>query len=357
MKPSLVLAAGVVAAVTLSACGGTDDGQGSTAVDAGAATDDAASAPAGEPALQVAAGFYPLEFLVREVGGERVETVGLTPPGAEAHDLELTADSLVTLTDADLLVYLETFQPAVDDAVASRSGPSLDLGSVATREYAEGEGDSHDHGGEEDHAHEGEETHADEHAHEDEHAHDETHAGEDEHAHGATDPHFWTDPTVMAQAAEVVREALTQADPDGAADYAANTEALVAELETLDTTAQEALAACEVTTLVTAHDAFGYFADRYGFESAPISGLSPEDEPSPAELAAITDLVNERGVSTVYTETLIPTDLADTVAAETGAATAVLDPVEGITDDSPGDDYLSVMEANIATVADGQRCG
>jgi zinc transport system substrate-binding protein len=341
MKPSLVLAAGVVAAVTLSACGGTDDGQGTTAVDAGAATDDAASAPAGEPALQVAAGFYPLEFLVREVGGERVETVDLTPPGAEAHDLELTADSLVTLTDADLLVYLETFQPAVDDAVASRSGPSLDLGSVATREYAEGEGDSHDHGGEEDHAHEGEETHA----------------GEDEHAHGATDPHFWTDPTVMAQAAEVVREALTEADPDGAADYAANTEALVAELETLDTTAREALTACEVTTLVTAHDAFGYFADRYGFESAPISGLSPEDEPSPAELAAITDLVNERGVSTVYTETLIPTDLADTVAAETGAATAVLDPVEGITDDSPGDDYLSVMEANIATVADGQRCG
>jgi zinc transport system substrate-binding protein len=306
--PGLAVTAGLVAAVTLTACGGSDDTGG----------DAAGASPVDEPGIQIAASFYPLEYLAREVGGDRADVVGLTPPGAEAHDLELTAESLVTLTEADLLVYLETFQPAVDDAVASRDGKSLDLGTVATREYGENEGDG---------------------------------------GHGAADPHFWTDPTVMAEAAALVRDALTAADPEGADTYAANTEALVGKLAALDAAAAQALASCEITTLVTAHDAFGYFADRYGFESAPISGLSPEDEPSPAELATITDLVNDRGITTVYTETLIPTDLADTVAGETGAATAVLDPVEGITDESPGDDYLSVMEANIDTVADGQQCG
>jgi len=355
MKTPSAVVAGVVAAVTLTACGDTDDGA-DTGADAG---------PAADAGLQVAAGFYPLEYLAREVAGDRAEVVGLTPPGAEAHDLELTAESLVTLEEADLLLYLGTFQPAVDDAVAGRDGESLDLGVVATREYGEDEGDSHsdeDAHSEDEEAHSDEDAHSeDEEAHsEDEEAHsedEEAHSDEDDHGHGATDPHFWTDPAVMAEAAAVVRDALTEADPEGADTYAANTEALVEELDALDATAEEALASCEITTLVTAHDAFGYFADRYGFESAPISGLSPEDEPSPAELATITDLVEERGVTTVYTETLIPTDLADTVAAETGAATAVLDPVEGITDESAGDDYLSVMQANIDAVAAGQQCG
>lgn len=333
-RPPVILASGVAAIVSLSACGeaGDDAAAGATpedAVDASvaAATEAATSGPA-TPVLEVAAAFYPLEYLAREVGGDRVEVIGLTPPGAEAHDLELTADSLVALTDADLLVYLAGFQPAVDDAVAQRGGASLDVGEVATREYAEGDEHSDEEG---------------EHAHE-----------EDEH--GGTDPHFWTDPTVMVEAAALVERALAEADPEGADVYAANAEALVADLEELDTTATAALESCEITTLVTSHEAFGYFADRYGFESEPISGLSPEDEPSPAELATITDLVSERGITTVYTETLIPTDLADTVAAETGATTAVLDPVEGLTDESPGDDYREVMEANIQTVATGQQC-
>jgi zinc transport system substrate-binding protein len=339
-RPRLVLAVGVATVVTLSACGEVDDDPASAVADAsteaanggtsgaGSATNPAGSTAPVEPALAVAAAFYPLEYVTREVGGDRVDVAALTPPGAEAHDLELTADSLVALTDADLLVYLDGFQPAIDDAVAQRSGPSLDVGEVATREYAEGG----------------------------EHSDEEEGEHSDEEDHGSTDPHFWTDPTVMAEAAALVELALAEADPEGADVYAANADSLVADLEDLDAMATAALGSCEITTLVTAHEAFGYFADRYGFESEPISGLSPEDEPAPAELAAITDLVQEQGVTTVYTETLIPTDLADTVAAETGATTAVLDPVEGLTDESPGEDYREVMEANIQTVATGQQC-
>ena len=122
----------------------------------------------------------------------------------------------------------------------------------------------------------------------------------------------------MAEAARLVADALAEADPDGAEAYAANADALVAELDELDAEAEEALASCEVTTLVTAHDAFGYFADRYGFEVRPINGLTPDQEPDAGTLAELSDFVAENGVTTVYTETLVSTAVADTVAAEAG---------------------------------------
>jgi zinc transport system substrate-binding protein len=119
---------------------------------------------------------------------------------------------------------------------------------------------------------------------------------------------------------------------------------------------QAGLADCAVDTLVTSHDAFGYLADRYGLEVVGISGLSPSAEPDPAQLAEITALVQERGVSTVYTETLVDPAVAETVAEEAGVQTAVLDPLEGLTDESAGSDYLEVMRANLATLQEGQSC-
>ena len=118
----------------------------------------------------------------------------------------------------------------------------------------------------------------------------------------------------------------------------------------------EALGDCQVDTLVTSHDAFGYLADRYGLEVIGISGLSPSQEPDPAQLAEIADLVEERGISTVYTETLVDPAVAETVAEEAGVQTAVLDPIEGLTDESAGEDYLQVMRANLATLQEGQSC-
>jgi zinc transport system substrate-binding protein len=101
---------------------------------------------------------------------------------------------------------------------------------------------------------------------------------------------------------------------------------------------------------------FGYLAERYGFEVVGISGLSPSQEPSPDQLAEITELVRDRGVTTVYTETLVDPAVAETVADEAGVQTAVLDPIEGLTDESAGDDYLEIMRANLETLEEGQSC-
>jgi zinc transport system substrate-binding protein len=287
------------------------------------------SASGTDDGLQVVAGFYPLEWTAEQVGGDRVSVTSLAPPGAEAHDLELAPQDVGAVADADLLVYLAGFQPAVDEAAAEATGTAWDAGTAADLSLSAE-------------------------PHEEEHADDE-HAG-DEHADEAADPHFWLDPTRLAQVGDALAEQLAEADPDGAQTYRDNAADLRAELEALDAEFREGLSGCTVDTLVTAHDAFGYLGDRYGLEVVGISGLSPSQEPDPAALAEIAALVEERGVTTVYTETLVDPAVARTVADEAGVDTAVLDPVEGLTDESAGDDYLEVMRANLATLQEGQSC-
>lgn len=295
--------------------------------------DDGGGSAGGDDGLTVLAGFYPLQWAAEQVGGDRISVSALTPPGAEPHDLELTPRDVGAVSEADLLVYLDGFQPALDEAAEQEAGDAAwDVGDAA--DLVAGE---------------------DEHADEDGHAEDE-HAAEDGHDHGATDPHFWLDPTRLASVADALAERLAELDPDGASTYEENAAALRADLEALDEEMRAGLANCAVDTLVTSHDAFGYLADRYGLDVVGISGLSPSQEPDPAQLGTIAALVGERGITTVYTETLVDPAVAETVAEEAGVRTAVLDPIEGLTDESAGEDYLQVMRANLATLQEGQSC-
>ena len=301
------LAAVTAATLLLSACGGTAGGSD-------------------EDGVAVVAGFYPLEWAAERIGGDAIEVSSLTPPGAEAHDLELTPQDVAAVSEADLVVHLEGFQPAVDEAATSEAGDrAWDAGEAADLSLTA-----------DDAAHEGEE---------------EGHADEP-----AADPHFWLDPTRLAAVGDALAERLAEVAPDDADTFEKNAADLRADLEQLDEEIRTGLADCAVRTLVTAHDAFGYFADRYGLEVHGISGLSPSQEPEPAQLAEIAELVADEGVTTVYTETLVDPAVADTVAAEAGVRTAVLDPVEGLTEASEGEDYLAVMRANLATLREGQAC-
>jgi zinc transport system substrate-binding protein len=279
----------------------------------------------GSAGLDVAAAFYPLQYVTEAVGGDRVEVENLTTPGAEPHDLELAPRQVAQLGEADLAVYLSGFQPAVDDAVAAQAPAALDVAQEVDLVPAQ---------------------HADEHG--DEPA--------DEHADESVDPHFWLDPVRLADAGDAVAARLAELDPEGAQTYEANAARLREELQELDAELSAGLASCDVDILVTSHAAFGYLADRYGFTQVGISGLDPDSEPDPRAIAEVADLVRESGVTTVYSEVLVDPAVAETVAAEAGATTAVLDPVEGITDRSAGDDYPSVMRANLQTLREGQGC-
>jgi len=289
--------------------------------------------------VQVVAAFYPLQFVTERVAGDLAAVTNLTPPGAEPHDLELAASDVAALSDADLVVYESGLQAAVDDALESAGTTAYDASADADLDLTyEGE-----------HEHEGEE-HAEEDAegeHEEEHA-----AGEEQQ----TDPHFWLDPLRVAAVGDAVADHLSDVDPDHAEDYASGAASLRGDLEALDAELTAGLASCASTDLVTSHEAFGYLAERYGLTQVGISGLSPDEEPTAARLAEVADFVTENGVSTIYFETLVSPDIAETVAAETGAATAVLDPLEGLTDESAGSDYLEVMRANLQALRTGQSC-
>lgn len=311
---AVTAATATTAALALAGCAGGED----------------AAADSGDR-LTVVAGFYPLEWAAQRVGGDRLDVSSLTPPGAEAHDLELAPQDVAAVAEADLLVYLGGFQPALDEVAATEAadtawdaGRAADLVPAAEKPGHEGET-------------------AEEHA---------EHAEES----GALDPHFWLDPVRLASVGDALAERLAEADPGGAATYEQNAAGLRADLEAMDAEMQAGLAGCAVDTLVTGHDAFGYLAGRYGLEVVGISGLSPSQEPEPAQLAEITELVRERGATTVYTETLVDPAVAETVANEAGVRTAVLDPIEGLTDESAGSDYLEVMRANLATLQEGQSC-
>ena len=307
----IVLGSLLTSAVALAGCGG-----GSGPGEPAAGVDD------GE--LRLVASFYPLQWAVEQVAGNGANVASLTKPGAEPHDLELAPRDVATAADADLVVYLKGFQPAVDAAVAQEGGGrAFDVSKVADLNLTytpieEGE------------------QHADE--------------------AGATDPHFWLDPVRLATVADALADRIARLDPERASQYQTNARVLRDKLEELDGEFRDGLSACATTDLVTSHNAFGYLAQRYGLTQVGITGLTPEDDPKPSELAAVTAFVRKHRVRTIYYETLVSPAVAETVAAETGARTAVLDPIEGLTDDSQGSDYVEVMRANLATIRKGQPC-
>jgi zinc transport system substrate-binding protein len=301
------LAALLVPLLVLAGCG-----------NAGAASD-------GRPSVVTA--FYPLQFASEFIGGDAVSVTDLTKPGAEPHDLELNPRQVAQISDAALVVYLKGFQPAVDEAVAQQAGDkAFDAGSAVELMDV---------------------------AHEDEGEHV---PGEEEHAEaaGGKDPHVWLDPVRLATIGDRLGERLAQADPEHAAGYQARAAALHTELAELDTEYATKLKTCARRDIVTSHTAFGYLAQRYGLREVGITGISPEAEPTPQRLAEVAQRAKETGTTTIFFETLVSPKVADTIAREVGARTAVLDPVEGRTD--PDTDYFSIMRANLTALTTALGC-
>jgi zinc transport system substrate-binding protein len=308
LKILLAASTALLALGTTSACG--DDAAGS----------------AGDK-LSVVTAFYPLQFLSERIGGDAVSVGNLTKPGAEPHDLELNPQQVGDISEAALVVFLKGFQPTVDEAVEQQAADrSFDVGTVQELLPATAG----------DHAHEGEE------------------AGHEEEAGTATDPHVWLDPTRLATIGDKLAERLGTADPAHAADFTARAKALRTELETLDAEYTAKLATCQRREIVTSHTAFTYLAARYKLEQVGITGLSPEAEPSPQRVTEVAAEAKEHGATTIFFETLVSPKIAETIANEVGATTAMLDPLEGLIDGKG--DYLSVMRTNLTALTTALGC-
>ncbi|MET7615689.1 metal ABC transporter substrate-binding protein [Streptomyces sp. NPDC005408] len=288
-------------------------------------TSSAASGKSSDGKLKVVASFYPMQYLAEQIGGNHVSVSTLTKPGVEPHDLELKPRQAAELNEAGFILYLKGIQPAVDKAIdQSEAKNKVDAASLTKLEH---------HGTEGGHSHQGEE------------------AGHDEHeGEAGADPHIWLDPVKYAEVAKGVGKSLEKADPDHAADYKKNTDALVTKLNGLNTTFQQGLKNTATKTFITTHSAFGYLAERYGLDQEGIAGIDPESEPSPARIKELQTVAKKDKVTTVFFETLASDKTAKTLADDAGLKTDVLDPLEGITDKSKGDDYVQVMESNLAAL-------
>jgi zinc transport system substrate-binding protein len=249
-----------------------------------------------EPRLVVAS-FYPLAWAAESVANaSTTDVVDLTPPGAEPHDIELSPSDVETIDRAELVVYVGGgFQPAVEDAVASRTGRSLDL------------------------------------------------------LPDGGDPHIWLDPARFAQSVERIARAV------GTAGSARD---VIRRLNQLDSEYRKGLVRCDRRAIVTSHAAFGRLAHRYGLTQIALAGLSPEAEPTPRDLERLVEEVRASGATTVFTEPLVSSRIADTVAREAGVDVATLDPIEGLSESrlSAGDDYVSVMRENLAALRKALGC-
>jgi zinc transport system substrate-binding protein len=256
---------------------------------------------AGSSRTTVVASFYPLAFAAREVGGASVDVRNLTPPGAEPHDLEATPGDVEELRSADVVLLLgDGFQPQLEDAAGDGDGVIHVLDTSGL------------------HVEQG-------------------------------DTHVWLDPLRYARIVERVGGALGR--PEAAQDMSRR-------LRALDREYRDGLADCARREIVTSHAAFAYLADRYGLEQIAVGGSSPEGEPSPRDLERVVDAVRETGATTVFTEPLVSARVAETVAREAGVKTAVLNPIEGLTEDEQehGADYSSLMRANLAALRKALSC-
>ncbi|MDD4901236.1 MAG: zinc ABC transporter substrate-binding protein [Patescibacteria group bacterium] len=261
--------------------------------------------------LLVAASFYPLYFFASQIGGAKAMVANLTPNGAEPHDYEPTSQDMVLLANSRLLILNGGGFEAWAKNIEKNINPKTEL-VVASQGLI-----------------------------------DQT-----------TDPHTWLSPLLAQKIADRITQGFIKADPNNTGYYQTNAQILKNELADLDTVFRQGLSHCQKKEIITSHAAFGYLAQAYGLRQMPITGLSPEAEPSPKQLAEITKFARDNGVKYIFYENLASPKLAQTVAREIGAKILALNPLESLspTELAQGKTYLTEMQNNLTNLRTALLC-
>jgi len=280
--------------------------------------------------LKVVASFYPIYDFAKNVGGARVEVTTLIPSGIEPHEFEPTASDIRALSDADVFLYNGAGMEPWADRVIQNVGRSDLVVADTSKGITLLESDGAEHDG----------------------------TGEGLGQSGGHDPHIWLSPDLAKIQVNNIRDALAQADPEGKADYEKNAAEYNARLDALDSKIMAAMANCTKKDILVTHATLGYFCQRYGCEQIAITGVDPEAEPTPADLAAIIDQAKERNVSAVFFESMIDPRSAQTISSEINGSVFAFNSVHGRTPEeaAAGEDYISLMEGNLANIKIGLEC-
>ena len=296
-----------------------------------------ATAQTGRPAQQdreeqkkmtVIASFYPLYEFASRVAGDRAEVSSLGPAGIEPHDWEPTAEDMSRGRSADVLVIngagFERWINDMNAKVIANTSEGIEF------DYKE-----------------------------------ENETGDDEHGHegGAAvvgvNPHVWLDPMLAKYQIDKIRNVMARSDPANSDYYNQNADQFSAELDSLDAFIRSELADCDKSDFIAFHDAFIYFSERYGLRQHSIHGVSPEGEILPQTIQQIIKLANELDINVIYSEDLVDSRLADTIANEIpNGKVLVLSPIEGVDkeEQAAGIGYIDKMMQNIASLKEGLQC-
>lgn len=324
--PRSLAALAVVAAMALAACGSDDDGADDASDDPATTADASATdeADADAERLVVVTTVAPITSIAANVIGDRADIIGVVPEGTNSHTFEPSPSVAATLTGADVVFIngLQLEEPTKELALANLDDgvPLVELGdeTITPDEYR------YDFSFPE--------------------------------SEGKPNPHLWTDPTLVKVYAEIIRDTMTEVDPDGEAEYQENYEAFAALVDEFDAAVAAALETVpeENRKLVTYHDAYAYFAETYGW--TVVGAIQPADfgEPTPSEVVELIQQIEAEGVPAIFGSEVFPSPVLEQVASETGAV--YIDDLRD--DDLPGEpgeedhSWLGLMKFNFVTMAD-----
>lgn len=267
--------------------------------------------------LSVVTSFYPMYDFASKVAGDQASVTNLTPAGVEPHDWEPSASDMITLEKADVFIYNGAgMEHWVDSVLASLQNKNLIIVEASVDVpflTADGKANT---------------------------------------AAAAFDPHVWLDPQIAKMEMHTILNSLKKAAPEHADYFQSNYDKYALEFDKLDGEFSSALSGVPQKNIVVAHNAFGYLCNAYGLTQMPIEGLSADSEPDAARMSEIIDFVGRNNVKVIFFEELVSPKVAQAIAKETGSTTAVLNPLEGISDkdQAAGEDYFSVMRTNLKTL-------
>lgn len=329
--------------------------------------------------------------VVAQVAGDNVALTTLIEPGSDPHSFEPSPADLSTMEQADLII-LNGFglEESLVELVEGLDSPGKVLSASENVTALEGghhhhgeddhhddheegedhheEGEDHhdedadhdheegeDHDDDADHDHEEGEDHDEDGDHEHEEGEDHDHE-EDGHEHEGFDPHVWMNPLNVVVWTQNIASALAEIDPDNAEEYEANAASYIAELQALDTWAQERISSisAEQRRLVTDHDALAYFADHYGFEvvGAVLPSYSTLGETSAADLAELQGAIQKFDVPAIFVGTTVNPDLAAQLAQDTGVQLVPIYTGALSAEDGPAASYLDFLRYNVDAIVD-----
>jgi zinc transport system substrate-binding protein len=298
--------------------------------------------------VKVITTLFPLYDFARAIGQDRVEVSLLLPPGVEAHSFEPKPSDIIKISGADLFIYTGKFmEPWVDAVLKGVTNPKLKVVDASVGiPLLTAESEAH----EPEPGHKQGETTATGRSKEN---------GRRHPGHPDVDPHMWLDLGNAAQMVDTIAAGFIEVDPAHRDLYARNAEEYKQKLAALDARFRNELSRCAKREFIQGgHFTFGYLARRYNLTYIAALGFTPDSQPSPRQLMALSKQIKEHGLKHVYYEELMEPRVAETLSRETGATLLMLHGAHNVSKQEleRGVTFVAIMEQNLANLKVGLQC-